>query len=153
METRRAAIHRKMPASPRRLPITGSAHKAGVVGDAGVRAVLAALDVPAERRRAAALDPRHDLQLAQAYVAGIGSAPCRSVVAEDIRDLQRRTHVRWALCGWCVSLGAQRREAIQWAHDLADRVGGDAGVERRGIELGVSERPRAIMRTFYVIET
>ena len=29
METRRAAIHRKMPTSPRQLPITGSAHKAG----------------------------------------------------------------------------------------------------------------------------
>ena len=35
METRSAAIHRKMPTPSRQLPITGSAHKAGVVGDAG----------------------------------------------------------------------------------------------------------------------
>src|SRR5215472_7975699 len=43
METKSATIHRKMPMSARQLPITGSAHKAGVVGDAQVRAGLAAL--------------------------------------------------------------------------------------------------------------
>jgi hypothetical protein len=63
---------------------------AGVVGDLRVRAVLAARNMPAESRRAAVLDRRHDLQLAEAHTAGIGSTPCRSVAAEDIRDLQRR---------------------------------------------------------------
>jgi hypothetical protein len=29
------------------------------------------------------------------------------------------------------------RDVLQRAHDLADRLGGDAGVERRGVELGV----------------
>jgi hypothetical protein len=29
---------------------------------------------------------------------------------------------------------------------------GDASVKRRGVELGVAQRTRAIMRTFYVIE-
>ena len=61
---------------------------AAVVGDARVRAVLAALDMAAERRRAAALDRRHHLHLAEADMAGIGATPRRSVVAEDIRDLQ-----------------------------------------------------------------
>src|ERR1700731_672469 len=71
---------------------------AGVVGDDGVRAVLATLDVAAERRRAAALDRRHHLELAKADMAGIGSAPCRSMIAEDIRELQCRTrHARRAL--------------------------------------------------------
>ena len=51
--------------------------------------VLAARDMAAERCRAAALDRRHHLQLAEADMAGIGLAPCRSMVAEDIRDLQR----------------------------------------------------------------
>ena len=36
-------------------------------------AVLAARDMPAERRRAAALDRRHHLQLAEAHMAGVGS--------------------------------------------------------------------------------
>jgi hypothetical protein len=40
----------------------------------------------------------------------------------------------------CILLGCQRREAIQWAHDLADGVGGDAGVERRCLKLGVTQQ-------------
>src|SRR5271154_6282222 len=47
METKSATIHRKMPMRARQLPITGSAHKAGVVGDAFVRTVLAALGMSA----------------------------------------------------------------------------------------------------------
>ena len=78
----------KPRSSRRRLPITGSAHKAGVIGDDGVGTVLAALDMAAERRRAATLDRRHHLQLVEADVTGIGSTPRRSVFAEDIRDLQ-----------------------------------------------------------------
>ena len=64
---------------------------ARVVRDLAVRALLAARDMPAERRRAAALDRRHHLQLAEADMAGIGPAPCRAVAAEDVRDLQRWT--------------------------------------------------------------
>jgi hypothetical protein len=63
METRSAAIHRKMTASTRRLPINESAHNAAVIGDALVPTILAGLDVAAERRRAAVLDRRHDLEL------------------------------------------------------------------------------------------
>ena len=40
--------------------------------------------MPAEGRRAAAFDRRHDLQLAEAEVAGVGLAPRRSAVAEDM---------------------------------------------------------------------
>ena len=46
---------------------------AGVVGDVRVGALLAARDMPAESRRAAALDGRHDLQLAEAHMTGVGS--------------------------------------------------------------------------------
>jgi hypothetical protein len=91
METRSTAIHRKMPAPPLQLPITGSAHKAAVIGDERVRAPLAARDMAAKGCRAAALDGRHHLQLVETDVTGIGTTPCRSVVAKNIRDLQRQT--------------------------------------------------------------
>ena len=72
METKSATIHRKMPMPARQLPITGSAHKAGVVGDSEVAAVIAAIDVAAQRRRAAVLDRRHHLQLVEAQMPGLG---------------------------------------------------------------------------------
>ena len=60
-----------------------------VVGDDGVAAgaVLATRNVPAERRRAAALDRRHHLQLAEAHMASIGFTPSGPVVAEDVRTV------------------------------------------------------------------
>ena len=45
------------------------------------------------------------------------------------------------------------QQKVERACHLAERVDGDAGVERRRVELLVSERTRAIMLTFYVIET
>ena len=74
---------------------------AGVVRDLGMaaRRVLAARDVAAERRRAAALDRTHDLQLIEAHMAAVGLAPSGTVVAEDIRDLQRwSSHNRRRYC-------------------------------------------------------
>jgi hypothetical protein len=46
-----------------------------VVGDAAVAAILATLDMSAERGRTALLDRRHHLELTQAHMPGIGSAP------------------------------------------------------------------------------
>src|SRR5260221_14246347 len=59
---------------------------ARVIGDLRIAAllVLAARDMAAERCR-------HHLELAEADMAGIGLAPCWSVAAQDIRDLQRWT--------------------------------------------------------------
>ena len=54
-----------------------------------MRAAFAARDMAAERRGAAALDGRHHLQLAEADMAGIGTAPGGAVLAEDVRDFQR----------------------------------------------------------------
>ena len=69
---------------------------AGVVGDAQVRARLAAFDMTAQRRRSAALDRRHDLQLAEADVAGMGRTPSRPAVAEDVRHLDPHGTSPWA---------------------------------------------------------
>ena len=63
---------------------------AGVVRDAQVRAVFAAFDMTAQRRRSAAFDRRHDLELAEAHMAGMGRTPSRPAVAEDVRHLDRR---------------------------------------------------------------
>ena len=64
---------------------------AGIVGDAFVRAVLAALDMAAERGGATGLDRRHDLQLAEAHMAGVGLAPRRPMGAKDVGDLRAVT--------------------------------------------------------------
>jgi hypothetical protein len=64
---------------------------AGIVGDAFVRAVMAALDVSAERGGAAGLDRRHDLQLAEAHVTGVALSPRRPMGAKDVGDLQGRS--------------------------------------------------------------
>src|SRR4029077_14384206 len=63
---------------------------AGVVRDLrmAARRVLAACDMPTERRRATALDRTHHLQLVEADVPAIGLTPSRAVIAEDVRDLQ-----------------------------------------------------------------
>src|SRR6266851_9924427 len=96
--------------------------------------------MPAESRRAAALDGRHHLQLAEAHMAGIGLTPCRSMDAEDIRELQRRArHARRALAGR-PGLLELAGDMLQRAHDLADRLGGDARIERRRVKLGVTEQ-------------
>src|SRR5215472_9277047 len=81
METKSGTIHRKMPMPARQLPITGSAHKAGIVGDADLAAALTVLDMaptgPArglkahERCCAAALDGRHHLHLVAADVPAL----------------------------------------------------------------------------------
>src|SRR6266849_429952 len=117
------------------MPIT-----AAVIGDLRVRAVLAAHDMAAESCRAAALDRRHHLQLAETDVTCIGFTPSRSMVAEDIRDLRGGTsHDRRGLCRRLL-LRCQRSEPIQRAHDCADHAGGYLRVERGGIELGMSEQ-------------
>ena len=109
--------------------------------------VLAACDMAAELCRAAVLDRRHHLELLKADMAGIGLTPCRSMAAEDIRDLQRRTgHRRGRLRRRLVVLAyiellarvllgllARQRQQVEGALDARDHAGGDAGVARRRV--------------------
>jgi hypothetical protein len=95
--------------------------------------VLAARDVPAERCRAAVLDRRHHLELAEADMAGVGPAPRRSIAAEDIRHLQPWTLQQRPALGGRLDLGlvgrvfgvvllrAQRCEAIERAHGCEEQ--------------------------------
>ena len=71
---------------------------------------------------------------------------------EDVCDLQpRAAHGRRLHCGSQPPFG-QWRKPVERAGHGADRGIGNARVEGRGVELGMTERTRAIMRTFYVIE-
>jgi len=113
------------------LTLRAMAIAAGVVGDQRVRAVLAARNMAAKGRRAAALDRRHDLELVEAHMAGVGLPPRRAVVAEDIRNLQSRAaHVSRASGGRPHLLEVDR-DTLERAHHLLDRLGGDPRIERR----------------------
>ncbi len=83
---RTARPRRSPPGRSGPMPVLGV-----VVSDDRAGAVLTARHMAAKHRRAAALDRTHHLQLVEADVPGVGLAPCRPMVAEDIRDLQRRT--------------------------------------------------------------
>lgn len=74
-------------------------------------------------------------------MAGVGLTPGRSMAAENIRDLQRRAgHARRALGGRFGALLELDRDVIKRAHDLADGLGGDPGIERRGVEFGMAQQ-------------
>ena len=83
----RLAVFQPLPRGGR-LALRAVTVPAGVVCDALVRAVLAALDVAAERGCATGLDRRHDLQLGEAHVTGVGLSPRRPVGAKDVGDLR-----------------------------------------------------------------
>ena len=71
---------------------------------------------------------------------GIGPAPIGPVAMQDVCDLQpRAAHGRRAtprvaapLDQWC--------EPVEWAGYRPDRPIGDAGVKRRGVELGMTQK-------------
>src|SRR6516165_8548934 len=88
----------------------------GVVRDLrmAARRVLAACDVPPERRRATALDRIHHLQLREAHMPLIGLTPSSAVIAEDVRDLQSwSSHGRRRYgAGGSLSRFARRRRGV-----------------------------------------
>ena len=87
------------------------------------RRVLAARDMPAERSRATALDRTHYLQLLEAHVPAVGLAPRRTVIAENVRDLQSwssHSRRRYGAGGFSVSrLARLRRGALRPSSGLS----------------------------------
>ncbi len=75
------------PLALRTMPVA-----AAVVGDAPMAAVLAGLDVTAERGGTAGLDRRHDLELGKAQVPGMGSPVGRAGRTEDVGDVEGGAH-------------------------------------------------------------
>ena len=86
-------------------------------------------------------------------MAGVGLTPSLAMAAEDVRDLQgetshkkRASDGRFGLGGVSrLDLGQVQTEPLQRTRHLADRVDGDARVERGRFQLGVSERTRVMM--------
>ena len=81
-------------------------------------------------------------------MAGVGLTPSLAMAAEDIRDLQGETsHEKRASGGRFRLGGASRRdlgqvqtEPLQRTRHVADRVDGNARIERGRFEPGVSEQ-------------
>jgi len=61
---------------------------AGIVGDMLVITLAARSHMPAKRLRATGLNRRHNLELAQADMPGIGSPPREAIFAKDVSNLQ-----------------------------------------------------------------
>ncbi len=91
----------------------------------------------AERRRAAALDGRHDLELAEAQAPRLGFTPLGTVGAEDIRDLQPFSRHEAAGSG---GRQGSLRQVLERALDRSERGAGDVAVVRGGIELLVAQQ-------------
>src|SRR5882672_9690187 len=103
---------------------------AAIVGDLRVRAVLAAPDMAAERRCAAALDRTHDLHLAEADMAALAlrhAAPWSRKISATSSNRRDMAAMRSAgLC--CPSLGflgllTRLRQSVKRALDAGDQAG------------------------------
>jgi hypothetical protein len=107
-----------------RLPIAEFAHKAAIVGDAHVPAVVALLDMAAERRGAARLDGGHDPTLPVGEGGSMVGAIGSTVAAEHIRHLQLGPHVAAAL--------ARRRhrdaQTVQRTVGICNEMGSNLGI-------------------------
>jgi hypothetical protein len=112
---------------------------AGIVSNGGIAAVFAAFDMATERRRAAVLDSTHHLELVETDMAGIGLTPCRTMVAENIRDLQRLPQHPRRASARCLYLLELDRDVLQRAHDRIDGPGGHPRIERGVLKLSVAE--------------
>jgi hypothetical protein len=118
-----------------------------------VAAIPAALDMTTQGGRTAVLDGRHHLELAQAHMPGIGTAPGGAMLTKTSATSSLGRLTAAGLGSGSRPPRGQWREPVERAGHVADRGVGDPRVTGRGVELGMAERTRAIMRTFYVIET
>ena len=109
-------------------------------------AILTARNMPAERRCAAALDGTHHLQLPEAHMTTIGVTPAKSVIAENVRDLQSKTGHgpallrRRSLLAALLALAARLAQVVERTDDVRDHAGGDPRIARRRLQLRMSEQ-------------
>ena len=113
---------------------------AGIIGDTDLAAVLALLDMPAERRGAARLDGGHDAALGLREPAALRRAERIAVAAENIRHLQDGAHAPGSV--WRDDLN---REPIKRAGCARDELRRNLSVARRRSQIAVSQ-PNSVGR-------
>jgi hypothetical protein len=118
--------------APRAVPVA-----AGVVGDPLMAAVGTGFDVATQGSGAAGLDRRHDLELTEAQMTGMGCAIGRTGSPKDIGDLNGGAH-RSGI-GWRLRRN-EDAQLVERTDDGAHRACCHLGVERRRLELGVAEQ-------------
>ena len=87
MESGLAATCSKTRSARRQLPITGSAHKAGIIRDACHAAVVASLDVAAEHLGSACNDSAHHAAFDATKMTGMQSTISIAMLTQDIGNL------------------------------------------------------------------
>src|SRR5712672_2454663 len=121
---------------------------ARVIGDLRIAAVLvlAARNMAAERCRAAVLDRRHHLELAEADMAGIGLAPMlvrgrgRYPRPPTLDGARRGPLCRRLVFPALPGLLARLRQPVERALDASNHAGGDARIARCRIQLVVTQK-------------
>jgi hypothetical protein len=116
------------------LALRAMAVTTGVVGVARQAAVVAPLDMAAERRCPARGDGTHDASLDAAEMTGMRLLERFAVAAEDIRHLQGRSHG-----GRSAGRHNLQPQPMERAWRLADGLGGNLGVASRARQAGVAE--------------
>jgi len=127
----------------RPLTLPAMAVPARVVGDAGEPAIIAALDMAAERRRAAGRDRSDHAPLDAPEMSSVRSFVTVTMAVEDVGQFERRPNPH--------RLFRRRhleRQPIQRALGPGDHLRRDARVACRRRQILVAERTRVIMRTF-----
>jgi hypothetical protein len=95
----------------------------------GRAAIIALLDIAAERRRPARCEGGHDASLDAPEMTGVRLSKRFAMAAEDIRQLQNRSHGARS-AGW----HDFQAEPIERARRVADGFGGDPGIARRACD-------------------
>ena len=121
---------------------------AAVIGDHGVRAVLATCDMATERRGTATLDGRHHLQLVKADMAGLAlrhSAPRSRKISATSSVGRDMAGAAAAPCRRVLSPVppgplARQRQQVERALDAGDHAGSDAGVACRRVQFVVTQQ-------------
>lgn len=131
----RPAAVRLSPTEGLFLAFRAMAVPARVVGNPDEAALRTALDMTAERRRAARLDRSHDAPFGAAEMTGMGVAVALAVAAEDVRHLERGHDRR-------ISVRRRLRQVqpVERAGRVADRGRRDLGIARRGRQVLMAEQ-------------
>ena len=135
MESGLAVIGAGERSNCRQLPITGFAHKTGIIGDARRTAVVALLDVATEHGRPTRRDRAHHASLDAAKVTGMRLSKSFAVAVEYVRHFQSRPHDARS-----AGRNDLQSQPVKRTRGLTDRFGRNLGVACRALQAGMAEQ-------------